>query len=228
LSLPKAWVRQRKRDYYYRKAKEEKFRSRATYKLLQAVKKYRFLRKGDVVVDLGAAPGGWLQGARKIVGDEGFVLGVDLKNIEPMEAANVQTIVGDITNSETQRQLEMILPSRADAVISDVSPNISGIWEVDHARQIDLAHESLMLALKLLKADGNFFVKSFQGDLFQGFVKEVRKHFVRVEVIKPKASLVKSAEIFILGINVKKSNDPHQIDTIGINKKEVLNGYFGM
>jgi 23S rRNA (uridine2552-2'-O)-methyltransferase len=198
-------VRERKRDYYYRKAKEEKYRSRATYKLLQAIKKYHFLKKGDVVVDLGAAPGGWLQASRKIVGNEGFVLGVDLKRIQPLEAANVQTIVGDITDFETQKEIERILPSLADAVISDVSPNVSGIWEVDHARQIDLARTSLMLALKLLRVKGNFFVKVFQGDMFQSFVKEVRQHFVRVEIIKPKASRARSAEIFVLGMGLKKA-----------------------
>jgi len=204
LSLPKAWVRERKQDYYYRKAKEEKYRSRAAYKLLQAAKKYRFLRKGDIVVDLGTAPGGWLQASRKIVGDEGFVLGVDLKSIEPLEAANVHAIIGDITDSEMLNQVERFLPSLVDAVISDVSPNVSGVWEVDHARQIDLARQSLTLALKLLKANGNFFVKVFQGDIFKGFVEEVRRHFARVEIIKPKASRAKSAEIFVLGMGFRK------------------------
>ncbi|MDH5448776.1 MAG: RlmE family RNA methyltransferase [Candidatus Bathyarchaeota archaeon] len=202
--MPKAWVRERKRDYYFRKAKEEKYRSRATYKLLQAVKKYRFLRKGDVVVDLGAAPGGWLQASRKIVGKAGFVLGVDLKSIDPLKVANVHTITGDITDSEISKQIERILPSLVDAVISDVSPNVSGVWEVDHARQIDLARQSLTLALKFLKANGNFFVKVFQGDMFKGFVEEVREHFARVEIMKPKASRAKSAEIFVLGMGLKK------------------------
>jgi 23S rRNA (uridine2552-2'-O)-methyltransferase len=205
LSLPKAWVRERKQDYYYKKAKEEKYRSRAAYKLLQAVKKYRFTRKNDVVVDLGAAPGGWLQAARKIVGEEGFVLGVDLKSIEPLEAANVHAIIGDITDSEMLKQVKRSLPSLVDTVISDVSPNVSGVWEVDHARQIDLARQSLIFALKLLKANGNFFVKVFQGDMFQGFVDEVKQYFERVEIIKPKASRAKSAEIFVLGMGFKNS-----------------------
>lgn len=204
MRLPEAWIRERKRDYYYRKAKEEKYRSRATYKLLQTVKKYHFLRKGDVVVDLGAAPGGWLQASRKIVGNEGFVLGVDLRNIRSLEANNVCTIVGDITNSETLKQIKNALPSLVDVVISDVSPNISGVWEVDHARQIDLARQSLLVALKFLKVYGNFFVKVFQGDMFEDFVVEVQRHFTRVEIIKPKASRAKSAEIFILGMGLKK------------------------
>ncbi len=204
MRLPKAWVKERKRDYYYRKAKEEKYRSRATYKLLQANEKHHFLRERNVVVDLGAAPGGWLQATRQIVGNEGFVLGVDLRRIRPLKASNVQTIVGDIANSETKKQIERVLPSSADAVISDVSPNVSGIWEVDHARQIDLARESLKLALKLLKIDGNFFVKTFQGDMFQSFVREVRQHFANVKIVKPKASRAKSAEVFVLGRNFRK------------------------
>jgi 23S rRNA (uridine2552-2'-O)-methyltransferase len=204
LRLPKAWVRERKRDYYYKKAKEEKYRSRAAYKLLQVAKKHRFLKKGDVVVDLGAAPGGWLQAARKIVRNNGFVLGVDLKKVEPIEAANVNTVVGDITAPETKDIIEQILPSPADVVISDVSPNVSGVWEVDHARQIDLARESLKLALRLLRVGGNFFVKVFQGDMFHDFVEEVKQRFARVEIIKPKASRAKSAEVFVVGIGLQK------------------------
>jgi 23S rRNA (uridine2552-2'-O)-methyltransferase len=202
--VPNAWVRERKRDYYYRKAKEENYRSRAAYKLLQAVKKYRFIGRADVVVDLGAAPGGWLQAARKIVGDEGFVLGVDKEKIEPLKASNVLTIVGDVTAAETQKHIGEILPSPADCLISDVSPNISGIWEVDHARQIALARESLHLALNLLRRHGSFFVKVFQGDLSQSFVREVEQHFDRVEIVKPKASRAKSAEVFVLGMGMLK------------------------
>jgi 23S rRNA (uridine2552-2'-O)-methyltransferase len=197
-------VRERKRDYYYRRAKKEKYRSRATYKLLQVAQKYRFLKKGDVVVDLGAAPGGWLQATRKVVGRHGFILGVDLRNIEPLQASNILTIVGDITDPETQKRIEEILPALADAVVSDASPNISGVWEIDHARQVDLARESLKIALRVLKKNGNFFVKVFQGDMFRDFVEEVGKYFVRVEVIKPEASRSKSAEVFVLGIGLQR------------------------
>lgn len=199
-------MRERKRDYYYRKAKEGKYRSRATFKLLQAVQKYHFLKRGDVVVDLGAAPGGWLQASREIVGNEGFVLGVDLKNVQPIEAPNVLAIVGDIADAETHRLIETILPSAADVVISDVSPNVSGVWEVDHARQMDLAMTSLTFARKFLKANGNLFVKVFQGDLFEDFIDRVKRHFVRVKIVKPKASRTKSAEIYVLGMSLKEKS----------------------
>jgi 23S rRNA (uridine2552-2'-O)-methyltransferase len=201
--LPKAWIQERKRDYYYRKAKEEKYRSRAAYKLFQAVQKYQFIKKGDIVVDLGAAPGGWTQAARKIVGTEGFVLGVDLKPIEPFPEKNVRTIIGDITELETVKQIQEMLPKKADAVISDVSPNISGIWELDHARQIDLAQRALEIALETLKPGGNFLVKVFQGDMLNDFVSMVKRHFEDVKIIKPKASRAKSSEIFILGMRLK-------------------------
>ena len=204
--MPKAWIRERKKDYYYKKAKEEKYRSRAAYKLFQAVKKYKFIGKGDIVVDLGAAPGGWIQAASKIVGKEGFVLGVDLKPINPFSQDNIQTILGDIDDEETLEQVLRILPEKADVVISDVSPNISGIWEVDHARQIDLAKRSLEIALDILRPSGNFFVKVFQGDLFNDFVKKVEKHFRIVKIFKPKASRAKSSEMFVLGLFLKQCN----------------------
>jgi len=196
-------MQERKRDYYYRKAKEEKYRSRAAYKLFQAVEKYHFIKEGDVVVDLGAAPGGWTQAARKIVGAEGFVLGVDLKPMEPFPEKNVRTIVGDITGPDAVKQILGMLPRKADAVISDVSPNISGIWELDHARQIDLAERALEIALETLKPGGNFFVKVFQGDMLNDFIGMVKRHFEDVKIIKPKASRAKSSEIFILGMRLK-------------------------
>jgi 23S rRNA (uridine2552-2'-O)-methyltransferase len=204
--LPKAWVRERQRDYYYRKAKEEKYRSRAAYKILEVVKKHNFIKSGDVVVDLGAAPGGWIQAARKIVGETGFVLGVDLKFIEPLGFSNVQTLIGDVTDPQLAKTIRKILPAPADVVVSDVSPNVSGVWELDHARQIDLAKKSLEIALNVLKVDGNFFVKVFQGDMLKNFVNEIKRHFSFVKLIKPKATRTRSAELFVLGMHLKKTD----------------------
>ena len=201
--MPKAWVRERKKEYYYRRAKEEKFRSRAAYKLLQAVEKHRFIKAGDVVVDLGAAPGGWTQASLRIVGSKGFVLGVDLKTMEPIDQPNVRTVIGDVTDSQTIQSIKEFLPRSADVVISDVSPNVSGIWELDHARQIDLARRSLEVAASVLKPNGNFFVKVFQGDMLNDFVKEVKQHFGFVKLVKPKASRAKSAELYVLGMNFR-------------------------
>jgi len=202
--LPKAWLQDRKRDYYYKKAKEEKYRSRASYKLLQAVNKYHFIKDADVILDLGAAPGGWLQAARKNVGSKGFVLGVDLRPIEPFDESNVHTIVGDIEDEDTLHEILELLPKRSDAVISDASPNISGVWEVDHARQMGLAIKALDIALETLRPEGSFFVKVFQGDMLDDFMEKVKNHFQTVKIVKPEASRGKSSELFILGLKLKE------------------------
>ena len=120
--LPKAWIQNRKREYYYRKAKAEQYRSRSTYKLSQTAKTFHFINRGNIVVDLGAAPGGWIQAARKIVGKTGFVLGVDLKPIEPFTYEYVRTIVADMREPDVQQQIQSFLPRKADVVISDASP----------------------------------------------------------------------------------------------------------
>ena len=204
--LPKAWIQDRKRDYYYQKAKAENYRSRATYKLSQTARTYRFIRRGDVVVDLGAAPGGWIQAARKIAGKTGFILGVDLKPIEPFPQEYIRTIVADFTEPGALQQILDFLPQKADVVLSDASPNISGIWEVDNARQIDLAGEALKVALSVLRPSGNFFVKVFEGNMLQGFVKKVKKHFEVVKIIKPKASRAKSSEMYLLAMKLKQTS----------------------
>jgi 23S rRNA (uridine2552-2'-O)-methyltransferase len=206
LILPKAWIQDRKRDFYYKKAKAENYRSRATYKLAQAAEKYQFIHRDDVVVDLGAAPGGWIQAARKIAGKRGYVLGVDLKPIEPFTQEYIRTIVGDLTDPEIVQQIESFLPRKADVVISDASQNISGVWEVDHARQIDLAARALEIASQILCAGGNFFVKVFEGGMFEDFKKKVQSRFEVVKIVKPKASRTKSSEIYLLAMDLKSGS----------------------
>ncbi len=201
--MPKAWIQDRKRDYYYKKAKQEMYRSRAAYKLFQAIRKYEFIKRGDVVIDLGAAPGGWIQAARKTVGTKGFVLALDLKPIEPFTQQYVRTIICDMTEDDAIQQILELLPRKADVVISDASPSISGIWEVDHARQLDLAQKALYIASETLRPEGNLFVKVFQGDLLDDFVEKVKQQFRLVRVIKPHASRAKSSEMFVLATNFK-------------------------
>lgn len=201
--MPKAWIRERKNEYYYKKAKAENYRSRATYKLVQANEKYGFIKLRDVVVDLGAAPGGWIQAARKMTGKHGFVLGVDLKPIEPFPQDYIRTIVGDLTDPTIAEQILSFLPHRPDVVISDAAPNITGIWEVDHACQIDLANKALDVALQILRPGGNFFVKLFQGDLMNEFIQTVKGHFSEVKIVKPQASRSKSSEMYLLALGLK-------------------------
>lgn len=201
--MPNPWVKERKKDYYYRKAKEEKFRSRATYKLLQAVKKHKFIKPGYVVVDLGAAPGGWTQAALELVEDTGYVVAVDLKPIDKFDADNVHVIGGDISEPQTIKDLLDVLPRQPDTIISDVSPNVSGIWELDHARQIDLANQSLQIGTSILRPGGNFFVKVFQGSTLNSFVNETKRYFSFVKLMKPRASRSQSAELYVLGMNFR-------------------------
>ncbi len=208
--MPKAWIQDRKRDYYYQKAKSENYRSRATYKLSQTVRTYRFIRRGNVVVDLGAAPGGWIQAARKVAGKTGFVLGVDLKPIDPFPQDYIRTIVLDFTEPTAAKQIMDFLSKKADVVLSDASPNISGIWEVDNARQIDLASQALKVALDVLRPSGNFFVKVFEGNMLQGFVKKVKKHFEVIKIVKPKASRAKSSEMYLLAMRLKQDTNTEE------------------
>ena len=190
---PKQWIRERKNEFYYKKAKAENYRSRSTYKLVQANNKYSFIKLHDVVVDLGAAPGGWIQAARKMTGKHGFVLGVDLKPIEPFTQEYIRTVIADLTEPNIAEQILSFLPRRADAVISDAAPNVTGVWEVDHACQIDLATKALEIAIDILKPGGNFFVKVFQGGLLDEYIQTLKGNFEVVKIVKPPASAVLKA-----------------------------------
>ncbi len=184
-----------RRDYFYRKAREEGYRSRAAFKLKQINERFNIIRKGDTVVDLGAAPGGWLQVAKELSG--GKVIGVDMLLIEEIEG--VETIKGDIRLDATVEKIREKIKKGADAVICDAAPSLSGNWSYDHARSIDLASSALECARKLLKPEGRFAVKVFQGDMFPEFLDKVRRHFARVQAFTPKATRKQSAEIYVIG-----------------------------
>jgi len=189
-----------RRDYFYRKAKKEGYRSRAAFKLKQINERFNIIRKGDTVVDLGAAPGGWLQVAHELSG--GKVIGVDILPIEKIEG--VETIKGDIRLDSTVEKIRELIKKDGgkegtDAVICDAAPNLSGNWSYDHARSIDLATSALECAKKILKPRGRFVVKVFQGDMFPGFMDKVRKQFARVQAFSPEASRKQSAEIYVIG-----------------------------
>ncbi len=198
--MPSNRLSEKRRDFFYRLAKKEGYRSRASYKLLQANNNLHFIRNGDTVIDLGAAPGGWMQVAREIVGNTGLVIGVDISPIRGFSEQNTKPLRGDIKDPQITSILGEMSGGRADVVLSDVSPNLSGIWEVDHARQLDLAQTSLEIARGLLGSGGSFFCKVFQGDLLDDFLIEMRAAFRVVKIIKPKASRSQSSEIYILGI----------------------------
>ncbi|WP_406661012.1 23S rRNA (uridine(2552)-2'-O)-methyltransferase [Methanolobus sp. ZRKC3] len=185
-----------RRDTYYWRAKEEGYRSRASYKLFQINEKHEVIKEGDTVVDLGAAPGGWLEVAKKLSG--GRIVGVDLQRILPIEG--IETIKGDITADRTiEKILKTVGQEGADVVICDAAPNLSGNWSLDHARSIDLTTSALECARKILKPGGHFVVKVFEGDMFKGFFDKVSRNFAFTRSYSPKASRSQSAEIYIIG-----------------------------
>ena len=190
--------RRRTADAYYRIAKASGYRSRSSYKLSQLSKRYRILRAGDIIVDLGAAPGGWLQLAAELVGDSGFVVGVDLDPIIPLRLGNVRTIQGDLTSPSVVKRISESLPRRADVLLSDASPHVSGNWSLDQARQLFLADKSLEACRELLRLGGNAVLKAFQGSDYQQLLSKVRSAFRSVEVAKPSASRGGSAEIYLI------------------------------
>ena len=192
------WTDRRRRDEYRKRAKIEGYRSRAAYKLAQIDSKFKLIRKGETVVDLCAAPGGWSQYASIKVGEKGRVIAVDKMKIKPIE--DVANICGDITAfEEILKTIEEVLKDeKADVVLSDCSPSVSGKWSLDHARQIFLAEASRTLVTKILKRGGNFVVKVFQGDLLEEYVTKIKRGFSFVKRLKPKASRKKSAEIYII------------------------------
>lgn len=194
------WLRQRKKDHFHRLAKDRGFRSRASFKLLQVDKRYHFLKRGDRVLDLGAAPGGWLQAARQVTGREGFVLGVDKEPIAPLQYANVVAIQSDIAADGIVEEIRAKTNALFDVVVSDLSPNVSGVWEVDHARQIELARCSLRIARTILKPTGNMLVKVFQGSELKEFQLEMKAAFNALRIVKPAASRPESAELYFLGL----------------------------
>ena len=198
--MPSEWLRQRKKDHFHRLAKARGFRSRATFKLLQIVKKYRFLVRGDTVLDLGAAPGGWLQAAHQVVGGGGFVLGVDKEAIAPLNFSNLSTLIGDITNDQVVVDIAATGHAPFDVVLSDLAPNVSGVWEVDNARQIELARCALKAARSVLRPSGNMLVKVFQGSDLQDFKAEMKSAFETLRIVKPPASRAESAELYLLGL----------------------------
>jgi 23S rRNA (uridine2552-2'-O)-methyltransferase len=185
-------------DAYYRTAKAAGYRSRSSYKLIQLSQRFRLLRPGNVVVDLGAAPGGWLQVAAELVGDSGFVLGVDLDPIIPLRIPNVRTIQGDLTSPTVLKRISDILPRLADVLLSDAAPHVSGNWSLDQARQLFLAEKSLEAGGRILRPGGSAVLKAFQGSDYEQFLTKARSVFRSVEITKPSASRRGAAEVYLI------------------------------
>jgi 23S rRNA (uridine2552-2'-O)-methyltransferase len=186
-----------KRDQYRRLAKEEGYKSRAAYKLLESVRKYQLIKRGDVVLDFGAAPGGWLQVASEAVGESGLVVGVDLEPVY-LDEPNIVAIQSDVKSPELALKLEKALPRKADVVLSDLSPQVMGTWDLDHYRQIDVTMAAAALMGGFLRKGGNAMFKVFDGERFGEMRALLAKQFRKVQITKPKASRKGSAELYLV------------------------------
>ena len=189
------WVRKRKADRYYRAAKREGFRSRAAFKLLQIDQRFELLYEGDTVVDLGAAPGGWSQVARGLVGDSGRVVAVDLVRPSPLEG--VEFVRGDVSDPALPDALAQVV-SDVHTVLSDVAPHLSGNRTADHARSAALVRDAFRVAQRLLRPGGCFVAKVFQGEELPALKKELQTVFTEVRVHAPRASLQESRETYLV------------------------------
>lgn len=191
------WYREKKREHFYKEAKKVGYRARSAFKLKQIQKKFKILERGDTVIDLGAAPGGWSQVAKEIVGDEGTVIGIDLSPIKPI--AGVTFLRGDMAEETSTKELiNLLYDKKADVVISDMSPDISGTYSVDHARSIFLNEQALKAAEKVLKPGGNFVCKVFVGEDLQNLINMIKEKFKKIYQFTPKASRKTSSEIYII------------------------------
>ena len=192
------WNQEHKKEEYYKKAKQQDYRSRASFKLLQLNRKYKIIKNGDSVVDLGAAPGGWSQVALELVGEDGLVVAVDLNWIKPFPEENFWGIKGDFTAEETLEEIRRTLQGKAQVVISDAAPKLSGIKDLDQLRSIDLAQTVLLICDDVLKYKGNMVMKVFQGEGYPELLKEVKRKFQTVRTTKPPSSRKKSGEMYVV------------------------------
>jgi 23S rRNA (uridine2552-2'-O)-methyltransferase len=189
------------RDQYRKLAKDQGFRSRSAYKLLEINKKYNIIKPNDTILDIGSAPGGWLQVAKKLSGSTGNIVGIDVKPISTI--TGISTMQVNIEDENLIEKIRKDFPYFFDVVLSDLSPKVSGIWHFDHERQISLTLVALKVSSKLLKQGGNAIFKIFDGT-YSGEIKdEAAKIFLKVSTSKPKASRQKSSEFYLVCTSFK-------------------------
>ncbi len=199
--MTERWYQEKKREGFYRRAKREGYRARSAYKLLQIQEKFNLIRAGDVVVDLGASPGSWSQVAVELVGKQGRVFGIDLAPVRPVEGATF--LRGDLTDEATAERLRAEM-TRADgrplanAVLSDMSPNLSGNYGMDQAESIFLSTAALRFAEKVLETGGNFLVKVFEGADYKEFFEGVKARFEMLKPYRPEATRRQSSEVYLV------------------------------
>jgi len=195
------------KDFYYKKAKKEKYPARSVYKLEEIQQKYKFLRRGYSVLDIGCHPGSWSLYASEIVGPKGVVVGVDLKETDGVPrsgGADIHWLCQDVRESELLTLVRRIRPAFR-AIISDIAPKTTGNRWTDHQQSLNLVRHTLALTEQLLLKKGHFVCKVFQGEDFPALVDAMKKRFDMVKVAKPKSSRVESREVFVVGMGFKKS-----------------------
>ena len=201
-SSSRRWMNEHLNDEYVKKAQKEGYRCRAVYKLIEIIDNNKIITKGDRVLDLGAAPGGWSQVAAKIVGQNGQVIASDILPIE--EIPGVDFLQGDFTELLVYEELlSLTKGQKMNTVLSDMAPNMSGQLSVDQPKSMYLAELALDMAIKTLTPNGHFIVKVFQGNDFDAYVQIIRQTFKKISIKKPKASRPRSKEVYLLASKLK-------------------------
>ncbi|WP_020396145.1 23S rRNA (uridine(2552)-2'-O)-methyltransferase RlmE [Thiolinea disciformis] len=191
------WLREHFDDEYVKKAQQEGYRSRAVYKLKEIQEKDRIIQPNFKIIDLGAAPGGWSQYAAQLIGKNGRIVASDILPMDPL--AFVEFVQGDFREESVLNQLlELLGDDKAHLVISDMAPNMSGMDTVDQPRAMYLCELALDMAIKVLRPQGAFLVKLFQGEGSEAFLRDMRQHFKTVKIRKPSASRPRSREVYVL------------------------------
>jgi 23S rRNA (uridine2552-2'-O)-methyltransferase len=190
----------RPKDHYFQKAKQEGLRARSAFKVDEILKRFPLLKKGQSVLDLGAAPGGFLQILADVVGLTGRVIGVDIVPIRPFSQKQVQTVVLDVLADDFDAKLAALYDGPFDAVISDMAPKTSGIKGTDEARSLRLAGKALEVAATRGRPGSSFVAKVFMGGDFEGFRDDVRTHFEEVKIVRPEATRGASMEVYVVGL----------------------------
>lgn len=196
--MSRRWKIERSRDRHHKMAKSLGFRSRAAFKLIEVIEKFGVIKEGQVVLDIGAYPGGWLQVASQVIGHSGLVIGVDIKPIKELRRPNVKTIVGDVCDESLHEKLVKMVPGKVDVILSDASPKLTGVWATDMARHEHIVQCVIELADKLLRRGGAAVIKAFQGSELNDTLLALRQRFEKVRLFKPKASRQRSREIYLI------------------------------
>lgn len=199
--MPGDWIKKQKKDKFYKKAKEDGFRARAAYKIRQIQTKFKIISKGNFILDLGCAPGSWIQEIKREF-QEVSITGVDIVKMQSIEGVNF--ILGDIGDDQTIETLAKVLPQEVDVVLSDCAPKLSGSKETDYARHIFLVERVLQIMKRFLKQNGHLVCKLFDGEYTTKIREDLKQNFREVWLFKPESSRKESAELYLIGKYYKR------------------------